>query len=214
MKKKDNWNCHLREISAGIKNFHDSQLPCTEHYGCVKEEKQASDSMYRESNRSVGGAKDGWTEQEFLWRTGSSTEERFAGTDWTDSPLRDDGRMPLPSLSVSRVQFKGFLSAASSACCPRPAAGCSYFSTCPHVFSVKTWAPGLTLTCTSMRVRNRAAAHVPAAPDVWPLSDVISENLETDFKDEDDVNGRRHTSETREKLWNCCYSFVNVGTGL
>lgn len=40
--------------------------------------------------------KDGWTEQEFLWRTGSSTEERFAGTDWTDSPLRDDGRMPLP----------------------------------------------------------------------------------------------------------------------
>lgn len=100
--------------------------------------------MYRESNRSVGGAKDGWTEQEFLRRTGSSTEERFAGTDWTDSPLRDDGRMPLPSLSVSRVQFKGFLSAASSACCPRPAAGCSYFSTCPHVFSVKTWAPGLT----------------------------------------------------------------------
>lgn len=54
-----------------------------------------------------------------------------------------------------------------------------------------------------MRVRNRAAAHVPAAPDVWPLSNVISkspENLETDFKDEEDVNGRRHTSETREKL--------------
>lgn len=133
--------------------------------------------------------------------------------DWLSSAWRWQNAFAVP-LSVSRVQFKGFLSAASSACCRSGAAGCSYFSTCPHVFSVKTWAPGLTLTCTSMRVRNRAAAHVPAAPDVWPLSDVISENLETDFKDEDDVNGRRHTSETREKLWNCCYSFVNVGTGL
>lgn len=92
-------------------------------------------------------------------------------------------------LSVCRVQFKGFLSAASSACCPRLAA--------------------LTRSGGAHAVNERARPCVyetellrtPAAPDFWPLSDAISkspENLETDFKD--DVNGQRHTSETREKL--------------
>lgn len=47
------------------------------------------------------GGKDGWIEQKFLWWMGSSTEERFAGTNWTDSPLHDHGKMLFHILSLS-----------------------------------------------------------------------------------------------------------------
>lgn len=76
-------------------------------------------------------------------------------------------------------------------------------------------SPGCLLPQTGSRMTHSGGAHAVnerARLCVYktellrtcrPLSDVISkspENLETDFKDEDDVNGRRHTSGTQEKL--------------